>query len=176
MATERGQGRRPACGRAHHRPPGHRRPADISSLITKEIQLVKSELKISAKAGGIGIGLFAGAAFILVLAIIMLSVAIAYFINWNGEGLDLHWAFLIVFGFYVLRRRVDGLHRRTQGEAGARARGRRSARARRSRRRCAAERADGTSALARRSPRSRPRRRWSLPRAALRSTCSAVSA
>jgi Putative Actinobacterial Holin-X, holin superfamily III len=75
---------------------------DISSLITKEIQLVKSELKISAKAGGIGIGLFAGAAFILVLAIIMLSVAIAYFINWNGEGLDLHWAFLIVFGFYVL--------------------------------------------------------------------------
>ena len=32
----------------------------------------------------------------------MLSVAIAYFINWNGEGLALHWAFLIVFGFYVL--------------------------------------------------------------------------
>ena len=28
----------------------------------------------------------------------MLSVAIAYLINWNGEGLDLHWAFLIVFG------------------------------------------------------------------------------
>jgi putative superfamily III holin-X len=75
---------------------------DISTLITKEIQLVKSELKVSAKAGGIGIGLFAGAAFILVLAIIMLSVAIAYFINWNGEGLDLHWAFLIVFGFYLL--------------------------------------------------------------------------
>ena len=23
-------------------------------------------------------------------------------INWNGEGLDLHWAFLLVFGFYVL--------------------------------------------------------------------------
>ena len=75
---------------------------DISTLISKEIQLVKSELKISAKAGGIGIGLFAGAAFILVLAIIMLSVALAYFINWNGEGLDLHWAFLIVFAFYVL--------------------------------------------------------------------------
>ena len=75
---------------------------DISTLISKEIQLVKSELKISAKAGGIGVGLFAAAAFILVLAIIMLSVAIAYFINWNGEGLALHWAFLIVFGFYVL--------------------------------------------------------------------------
>ena len=32
----------------------------------------------------------------------MLSVAIAYFINWNDHGLSLHWAFLIVFGFYVL--------------------------------------------------------------------------
>ena len=32
----------------------------------------------------------------------MLSVAIAYFIHWNGSGLDLHWAFLIVFGLYVL--------------------------------------------------------------------------
>jgi high-affinity Fe2+/Pb2+ permease len=34
--------------------------------------------------------------------VIMLSVAIAYFINWNGDGLALHWAFLIVFGFYLV--------------------------------------------------------------------------
>ena len=40
--------------------------------------------------------------FLLVLAIIMLSVAFAYFINWNGDGLALHWAFLIVFGVYLL--------------------------------------------------------------------------
>ena len=32
----------------------------------------------------------------------MLSVAIAYLINWNGDGLALQWAFLIVFGFYLL--------------------------------------------------------------------------
>ncbi len=75
---------------------------DISTLISKEIQLAKSELKVSVRAGGMGLGLFAAAGFILVLAVIMLSVAIAYFINWNGEGLDLHWAFLIVFGFYLL--------------------------------------------------------------------------
>ncbi len=74
---------------------------DISTLISKEIQLAKSELKISVKAGGIGIAMFAAAAFLGVLAIIMLSVAIAYFINWNGDGLALHWAFLIVFGFYL---------------------------------------------------------------------------
>lgn len=75
---------------------------DISTLISKEIALAKSELKVSVKAGGIGAGLFAAAAFLAVLAIIMLSVAIAYLIHWNGSGLDLHWAFLIVFGFYLL--------------------------------------------------------------------------
>ena len=75
---------------------------DISSLVSKEIQLAKSELKVSVRHGGLGIGLFAGAAFLGLLAVIMLSVSIAYFIHWNGQGLDLHWAFLIVFGLYVL--------------------------------------------------------------------------
>lgn len=82
---------------------------DISTLISKEIQLAKSEIKVSVKHGGVGIGLFAGAAFLGLLAIIMLSVAIAYFIHWNGSGLDLHWAFLIVFGLYVLLAAVLGL-------------------------------------------------------------------
>jgi len=80
---------------------------DISSLISKEIQLAKSELKVSVQHGGLGIGLFAGAAFLLLLAIIMLSVSIAYFIHWAGLGL--HWAFLIVFGLYVLLAAILGL-------------------------------------------------------------------
>ena len=75
---------------------------DISTLISKEIELAKSELKVSFKAGGTGIGLFAAAGFLAVLAVIMLSVAIAYLIHWNGDGLALQWAFLIVFGFYLL--------------------------------------------------------------------------
>jgi ABC-type multidrug transport system permease subunit len=75
---------------------------DISGLIQKEIQLAKSELKISVKAGGTGAALFAVAGFLVLLAIVMLSVAFAYLIHWNGEGLDLHWAFLIVFGAYLL--------------------------------------------------------------------------
>jgi hypothetical protein len=80
---------------------------DVSSLIRSEIALAKTELKFSAKAGGVGIGLFAGAVFLLVLAVIMLSVAIAYFINFTG--LDLAWCFLIVFGFYALIAAVLGL-------------------------------------------------------------------
>src|SRR3954454_24306256 len=75
---------------------------DISTLISKEIQLAKSELKVSFKAGGTGVGLFAVAAFLAVLAIIMLSVAFAYLINWNGDGLALQWAFLIIFAVYLL--------------------------------------------------------------------------
>ena len=80
---------------------------DISTLISKEIQLAKSELKVSVKHGGTGIGLFAGAAFIAVLAIIMLSVAIAYFIHMTG--LDLAWCFLIVFALYVAIAAVLGM-------------------------------------------------------------------
>ncbi len=74
---------------------------DISTLVSKEIELAKSELKVSVRAGGMGIAFIAVAGLLGVLAIIMLSVAIAYFINWNGDGLALHWAFLIVFGFYL---------------------------------------------------------------------------
>ena len=73
---------------------------DISNLIRKEIQLAKSELRVSIKAGGVGLGLFAAAAFVAVLAIIMLSVALAYFIHLTGLGL--HWSFLIVFVLYLL--------------------------------------------------------------------------
>jgi membrane protein implicated in regulation of membrane protease activity len=73
---------------------------DISSLVSKEIALAKSELKVSVTAGGIGIAFFAGAVFILLLGVIMLSVAIAYFIHLTGLGL--HWSFLIVFVLYVL--------------------------------------------------------------------------
>src|SRR6476659_827640 len=79
---------------------------DISTLISKEIKLAKTELKVSVTNAGVGAGFFAAAAFLGVLAIIMLSVAIAYVINWNGHGLALHWAFLIVFGFYL---RIAGL-------------------------------------------------------------------
>ncbi len=95
---------------------------DISSLISKEIQLAKSELKVSVQAGGIGIGLFAAAAFVAMLAIIMLSVAFAYLINWNGEGLDLHWAFLIVFACLPPHRGAAGLRGLSEGQAGPAAR------------------------------------------------------
>jgi hypothetical protein len=73
---------------------------DISSLVRNEITLAKSELKVSVKAGGLGLGLFAGAAFIGLLAIIMLSVALVYFIHMTG--LPLAFCYLAVFVLYAL--------------------------------------------------------------------------
>jgi uncharacterized membrane protein len=75
-------------------------------LVHKLIALAKSELRLSVKAGGLGLGLFAAAGFLLVLGIIMLSVAIAYFVHMTG--LDLAWCFLIVFGFYLLVAAILG--------------------------------------------------------------------
>ena len=51
---------------------------DISSLIRGEIALAKSELKISVRAGGIGAGLLGAAAFLGVLAVILLSISVAF--------------------------------------------------------------------------------------------------
>jgi uncharacterized membrane protein len=73
---------------------------DVSTLVRNEIALAKSEVKVSVKAGGLGVALFAAAGFVLVLGIIMLSVAIAYFLHMTG--MDLAWCFLIVFALYAL--------------------------------------------------------------------------
>jgi hypothetical protein len=79
---------------------------DISTLLSKEIELAKSELKVSFRAGGTGIGLLAGAAFIAVLGVIMLSFTFVYFIHW--AGLALHWSYLIVTVFWFLVTAILG--------------------------------------------------------------------
>jgi hypothetical protein len=73
---------------------------DISALITKEIELAKSELKVSVQAGGIGIALFAAAGFLLLLGVIFLSIALGFFIHWLGLGYGV--SFLLVFALYAL--------------------------------------------------------------------------
>ena len=73
---------------------------DISALVQSEIALAKSELRFSVKAGGIGAGMFVVAGFLGLLIIVMLSIAVAYFLVM--AGLDPAWAFLIVAGAYLL--------------------------------------------------------------------------
>lgn len=97
MATEPVQNADPTIGRLVSDA-----SRDVSSLIHKEIELAKSELKVSVKAGGMGIGLFAAAAFLLLMFLVLLSITVAYFIHWGGSGLAMHWAYLIVTLFYLL--------------------------------------------------------------------------
>lgn len=73
---------------------------DLSSIVQHEIALVKSELRISVKAGGIGAALAAVAAFLLLLVLILGSITIAYFLTMTG--LHPAWAFLFVTVFYLL--------------------------------------------------------------------------
>lgn len=80
---------------------------DISTLLRSEIALVKSELKVSVRAGGMGAALLAVAGFVALLSLILLSIAIAYFIHMTG--LHEAWCFLIVFGGYVLVAAILGL-------------------------------------------------------------------
>jgi hypothetical protein len=73
---------------------------DIALLVQAVIKLAKSELRVSAKAGGIGAGMIAVAAFFGLLIIIMLSFSVAYFLVM--AGLHPAWAFLIVAGVYFV--------------------------------------------------------------------------
>jgi hypothetical protein len=73
---------------------------DLSNLVRGELALAKTELKKTAVAAGTGAGMFAAAAFLALLAIILLSIAAAYGVT--ALGLHPAWAFLIVAGFYLL--------------------------------------------------------------------------
>jgi F0F1-type ATP synthase assembly protein I len=73
---------------------------DFSTLIRSEIELAKTEIKVSLKFGGVGAALLAAAAFVGILAIIIVSIAFALFLDWWFAGTAT--AFLIVFVIYLL--------------------------------------------------------------------------
>lgn len=73
---------------------------DISALVHSEIALAKSEIRFSAKAGGIGAAMFVVAGFLGLLITVLVSIAFAYLLVM--VGLDPAWAFLIVAGAYLL--------------------------------------------------------------------------
>lgn len=73
---------------------------DLSGLVRDELDLAKAELKDDVKAAVKGSGMFGAAAFLGVLAVILLSIAAAYGIV--ALGLHPAWAFLIVAGAWLL--------------------------------------------------------------------------
>lgn len=73
---------------------------DVSTLIQSEIALAKSELRVTARAGGMGAALLAVAAVLGLLVLVLGSITVVWFLIW--AGLDPWWAYLIVTVFYVI--------------------------------------------------------------------------
>ena len=73
---------------------------DLSTLVRSEIELAKAEVRSDVKHGALGGAMFGAAAFLGLLAVILLSVAAAY--GLVALGLHAGLAFLAVAGFYLL--------------------------------------------------------------------------
>jgi hypothetical protein len=72
---------------------------DFSSLIKQEIALLKSEVSVSVKLGGLSIALFAAAGFLALLAVILLSFFFVYLVHLTGLGLV--WSYAVVVLVYL---------------------------------------------------------------------------
>jgi hypothetical protein len=73
---------------------------DFSALVKSEIALLKSELRVSVKLGGMSIALFAAAGFVALLAVILLSFFFVHLVHLTG--LDLVWSYGVVVLVYLL--------------------------------------------------------------------------
>ncbi|NED99208.1 phage holin family protein [Phytoactinopolyspora halotolerans] len=80
---------------------------DLTGLIKDEIDLAKAEIREDVKSAGMGGALVAAAGFLVVLAVVLLSVALAYGVS--ALGLGPGWAFLIVAAFYLIVAGLLGL-------------------------------------------------------------------
>ena len=79
---------------------------DLSLLVSQEIALAKAEIKREVSAAGKGAGLFGGAGFTGLLALVFLSIALAFAI---GKPTTLGIGFLAVGLLYLLAAVVLGL-------------------------------------------------------------------
>ncbi|MEO6205018.1 MAG: phage holin family protein [Mycobacteriales bacterium] len=73
---------------------------DLSTLMRKEVELAKLEIKRDVVSAGKGAGLLGGAGFIVLLSVIFFGIAAAY--GLEALGLGLGWGFLIVAGGYLV--------------------------------------------------------------------------
>ncbi|NMM24793.1 MAG: phage holin family protein [Phycicoccus sp.] len=73
---------------------------DLSSIIRNEIALAKAEIGADVKKAGAGAGLFAAAALLVFLALLLLPIAAAY--GLVAAGLAPWLSFLVVSGLFLV--------------------------------------------------------------------------
>ena len=71
----------------------------LSRLMRQEVALAKAETRQEVASAGRGVGMIAGAGVFGLVALIVLSLAIA---QWLAHSMDLGWAYLIVGAAWVL--------------------------------------------------------------------------
>jgi hypothetical protein len=81
---------------------------DLSSLVHQEVELAKVEIKRDIANAGKGAGMFGGAGFTGVLALLFLSISAAYGISWLGVPLGC--AFFTVGLIYAIAAAVLALN------------------------------------------------------------------
>jgi uncharacterized membrane protein YqjE len=85
---------------------------NVSTLVRAEVELAKAELTSTVKRGGIGGGLLAGAAAVVLLSIPFLFVTLAELLHWFGLW---RWlSYLIVWVLFLLIAGVLALVGRSQ--------------------------------------------------------------
>jgi uncharacterized membrane protein YqjE len=91
---------------------------DLTTLVRGEVELAKAELRESAERAQAGAGMLAGAAFLALLAIVLISISLGY--GLVALGLHPALAFLIVAVFYLIVAAILGLlgRNRLQGIKG----------------------------------------------------------
>ncbi len=79
---------------------------DLSLLVHQEVELAKAEIKQDVAAAGKGAGLFGGAGFAGLFALIFLSISLAYGIS---TLVPLGWGFFAVGALYLIAAAVLAL-------------------------------------------------------------------
>ena len=90
---------------------------ETGTLVRKEVELAKTEIKRDVAAAGKGAGLFGGAGFAGLFALVFLSISAAYGISWLGVPLGC--AFFTVGALYLVAAAVLALTgKKKLGEVG----------------------------------------------------------
>jgi hypothetical protein len=85
---------------------------DISTLMRQEVDLAKAELKQTASRAGKGAGLYGGAGYAGMMAILFLSIALWWALGtligggWSGVVVALIWAVIALVLFLVGRKQM----------------------------------------------------------------------
>lgn len=82
--------------------------AEVTNLIKGEVALAKQELVPAAKNGGIGAGLFGGALYFILNALILLFIAASLAI-WKWLNLPIALGFVIMAGVLIVLAIILGL-------------------------------------------------------------------